>query len=195
MCIQYFLGISDPVGAFTSASLMTAGGGAFLYNIDDIILAAPVAADGDGDGVPDDIDNCPAVPNGPSALHPDDQGISQRNTDGDALGDACDPDDDNDGLTDIEEAALGTNRLLADSDNDGVNDGAEVAFGSDPLIADTCDIDSSAGPSVGDLLLLQQHLSGAITLSEAEQSACDIYTDGELTISDQLRLEQLLSTP
>ena len=42
-------------------------------------------------------------------------------------------DSDMDGLSDAEEARLGTNRLSADSDGDGVSDGAEVLSGSKPL--------------------------------------------------------------
>ena len=45
--------------------------------------------DSDGDSIVDVDDNCPNVSN-----------PSQANTDGDASGDACDSDDDNDGLTD-----------------------------------------------------------------------------------------------
>jgi hypothetical protein len=45
--------------------------------------------DGDGDGVPDDSDNCPTTPNG-----------DQTDTDDDGQGDACDADDDNDGVPD-----------------------------------------------------------------------------------------------
>jgi hypothetical protein len=49
--------------------------------------------DGDGDGVPDSSDNCPAVANG-----------DQTDTDGDGAGDACDSDDDNDGVPDSGDA-------------------------------------------------------------------------------------------
>ena len=44
------------------------------------------------------------------------------NSDGDALGNNADPDDDNDGLSDSEEINLGTAPLNPDSDNDGISD-------------------------------------------------------------------------
>lgn len=58
---------------------------------------------------------------------------SEIDTDGDGLPDVCDPDDDNDGLTDAEELILGTDPLDPDTDGDGVNDGVEVLAGTDPL--------------------------------------------------------------
>jgi hypothetical protein len=83
--------------------------------------------DSDGDRVADLIDNCPDLPN-----------AKQNDTDFDSLGDACDDDDDNDGLTDYEEYLLGTSRVDWDSDDDGVGDGDEVnVLGSDPLSPDT----------------------------------------------------------
>jgi hypothetical protein len=54
---------------------------------------------------------------------------------GDGAGpDTGDParDSDGDGLTDLQEATLGTDPHLADSDGDGVDDGREVAYGTDP---------------------------------------------------------------
>ena len=51
---------------------------------------------------------------------------------GSASGDA-----DGDGLTDAEEAALGTRPGHFDTDGDGIGDGDEVAQGTDPLRADT----------------------------------------------------------
>lgn len=49
--------------------------------------------DTDGDGVKNSEDNCPLVSN-----------ADQENYDGDSQGDACDPDDDNDGILDEEDA-------------------------------------------------------------------------------------------
>lgn len=51
-------------------------------------------------------------------------------------------DDDGDGLSNAQEAALGTNPDAADTDGDGFSDGAEVAAGSDPL-------DSGSAPFPG----------------------------------------------
>lgn len=47
------------------------------------------------------------------------------------------PDTDGDGITDEEEANLGTNPNKADSDGDGVKDAGEEDLGTDPLVADT----------------------------------------------------------
>jgi len=64
---------------------------------------------------------------------------------GDGIGDVCDDDDDNDGLSDSQESLLGTNPLVADTDGDGFEDGVEVAAGSDPN--DPNDIPSGGVPA------------------------------------------------
>ena len=46
-------------------------------------------------------------------------------------------DSDGDGLSDAEEAELGTNPDAADTDGDGLSDSVEVALGTNPLLADT----------------------------------------------------------
>jgi Bacterial TSP3 repeat/Cytochrome c554 and c-prime len=76
-------------------------------------------ADSDADGIPDSQDNCPVDPN-----------PLQEDNDNDAQGDVCDPDDDNDGLSDAEEATIGTDPLLADSDGDGITDYDETLYDS-----------------------------------------------------------------
>ncbi|PIR88056.1 MAG: hypothetical protein COU10_01245 [Candidatus Harrisonbacteria bacterium CG10_big_fil_rev_8_21_14_0_10_45_28] len=48
-------------------------------------------------------------------------------TDGDRIGDILDEDDDNDGLTDEEEALLGTDSKKVDTDGDGLNDKEDPA--------------------------------------------------------------------
>lgn len=83
--------------------------------------------DTDGDGVDDDVDNCPLIAN-----------PLQENNDGDAEGDVCDADDDNDGLSDVDEVSYGTDAFNPDTDGDNLSDGDEVyTHGTNPLLADT----------------------------------------------------------
>lgn len=52
--------------------------------------------------------------------------VPDKDTDGDGTVDRLDSDDDNDGLTDEQEKAAGTNPLKADTDADGYNDQADA---------------------------------------------------------------------
>ena len=77
------------------------------------------------------------------------QNADQTNSDNDALGDACDLDDDNDGLPDDFEEANGLNPRSAhdarlDSDGDGLDNLTEYHFGTDINNPD------SDGDGVGD---------------------------------------------
>lgn len=86
----------------------------------------PTKADTDDDGFPDGSDNCPGVDN------PD-----QKDSDGDGLGDACDPDPeekdaDSDTLNDGRERVVGTDPENYDSDGDGRIDKEELEKDSDP---------------------------------------------------------------
>ncbi len=82
------------------------------------------APDTDNDGILNTVDNCPVVAN-----------ADQRNTDLDDAGDACDSDDDNDGVTDAAEDELGTDPLVADTDGDTWSDSKELSCRSDPRVA------------------------------------------------------------
>ncbi len=65
-------------------------------------------------------------------------------TDGDGVGNRLDTDDDNDGLSDTEEQALGTNQYKSDTDGDGVGDKSDV-FPLDPS-----EQSDSDGDGIGD---------------------------------------------
>jgi hypothetical protein len=87
---------------------------------------------------------------------------------GDGIGDVCDEDDDNDGLSDAQEASLGTNPLVADTDGDGFDDGVEVAAGTDPLDPDDFPAGALQLPAIGLLgQLLLMGLLAAVGLSAA----------------------------
>ena len=119
------------------------------------------SSDSDDDGVADDVDNCPATPN-----------ADQANFDDDDLGDACDPDDDNDGVSDGDDAfpldpsessdidgdGLGDN-ADPDDDNDGQSDTDEAACGSDPTNAASTSPDSD-GDHVPDCVDLDDDNDG-----------------------------------
>ncbi len=106
--------------------------------------------DDDNDGVLDEYDSCPLVPNKDNQL----------DTDGDGMGDACDDDDDNDGILDTEDnCPLIANPDQLDTDGDGKgdvcdedddNDGVLNASDNCPTVANLDQLDTD-GDGIGDV--------------------------------------------
>lgn len=146
--------------------------------------------DTDSDGVCDKVDNCPSVAN-----------ANQLDTDGDKLGDACDPDDDNDGLSDTFELSIGTDPLKADTDGDGLSDYIEVNYdgnpnaytpGTDlnPLAADT---DGDGLGDAGDPLpLLFNYNDGDVAPLGAPNGSLD---SGDVLVEQRIVLKMVATTP
>ena len=104
-------------------------------------------SDGDGDGGVDALDNCADVSNS-----------NQANFDGDALGDVCDSDDDNDQMPDAWETNYGLNPLdpgdaAGDLDGDGISNLDEYLGGGDPTVADVVDADVPLLPPLAMVIL------------------------------------------
>jgi len=128
--------------AATNSPMVQVGKHIFMANGNDsapdgvtTIMGFTETYDADDDNILSENDNCKFYPN-----------IDQANNDNDNLGDVCDDDDDNDGLLDITELALGTNPKQADSDGDGSDDATEISLGTDPL--DSNDVPGQTSSSI-----------------------------------------------
>jgi PKD repeat protein len=132
---------STPTNTPTPTATYTPGGPTDTPTLTATSTPTGCAQDIDCDGVADAQDNCPSVGN-----------PGQQNSNGEivplpspapqndatnplasALGDACNPDVDMDGLTAAQETVAGTDPANADSDGDRQLDGPEVRCGSNPL--------------------------------------------------------------
>jgi hypothetical protein len=127
----------------TSIMGLEIGPNGHLYYVDngqDEVVRIDPYTDEDGDGVGDEVDNCPNIAN-----------PLQANFDNDSMGDVCDSDDDNDSVLDIDDqCAQGqldwTATLSTDHDGDGCLDATE-----DPDDDNDGVIDGSDLCSTGDL--------------------------------------------
>ena len=91
------------------------------------------------------------------------------------------PQSDADTLTDFQEVVLGTDPLDADTDSDGYNDDVEVAAGSNPLDGNSTpsnaadgDVNGDGTVDTADLLLAMRILTGSYIPSGAEQARWDM---------------------
>jgi subtilisin family serine protease len=140
--------------------------------------------DSDGDTVIDALDNCP-----------NDANTDQSNVDGDMLGDVCDPDADDDGLLNTDEAIYETEPLVYDTDSDGVSDGDEVnVYSTNPNASNVGDVGPRNSPdnqlNTADLVVMSRLVTGVITPTELEPILADINDDDQIDVVDLLLLQQ-----
>lgn len=114
----FFSGV-DPFGPPGSVSGIGLNGG-FTF----LVLNPVTAADADGDGVPDSIDNAP-----------DDANPDQADQDGDGIGDVADPDVDGDGVDNaLDNAPTVPNPGQEDNDSDGQGDVIDLDDDNDGVL-------------------------------------------------------------
>jgi beta-glucanase (GH16 family) len=114
---------------------------------------------------------------------------STLDTDNDLIPNHLDPDDDDDGLSDVEEHEWGTYIHLADSDGDGFNDFEETQAGSSPIS------DNWTPDNAGELLINgdfskgynEWHLTGFQTVG-SQVTRYDSFL-GEISLEDYVTLQ------
>jgi hypothetical protein len=130
--------------------------------------------DADCDGIADGADNCPGT-----------AGADQTDTDGDGLGNLCDPDDDGDGIGDIgDRCPLVSNPLQEDADNDLIGDACDACPADPTNDADGDRICGQSDNCPSDANPDQGNLDG-----DAQGDVCDL-NDGFILIRwvDQTRM-------
>jgi len=156
----------NPYGGYPLLTTLTSGGTSNVYDLVPLTLyvVAEEPADSDGDGVPDDQDNCPDIAN-----------ADQTNGDGDGAGDACDgcPDD----AAKIDAGVCGCGVADDDSDGDGVEDCLDNC--PDDINPDQADSD---GNGIGD------------ACEAVDQCACkgDMNDDGQIDLEDLQMVANML---
>jgi hypothetical protein len=114
----------------------------------ELLIQGTIEPDADGDRLGDESqDNCTGLAN------PD-----TTNTDGDALGDACDPDDDNDTVADASDnCPLAANSSQSNVDGDALGDACDLI--------DNRPIDGDVPTPVLGRLLVARTISGTVTIA------------------------------
>ena len=124
----------------TSIMGLEIGPNGHIYYVDngqDEVVRIDPYTDEDGDGVGDEVDNCPFIAN-----------PLQANFDNDSLGDVCDSDDDNDLIPDNQDQCMKgqldwSSTMLNDHDGDGCLDSSEDMDDDNDAVVDASDLCST----------------------------------------------------
>lgn len=120
--------------------------------------------DSDGDGVSDNEDNCPAINN-----------PNQQDSDGDGMGDVCEPDTDGDSIIDdLDNCVYNFNPNQEDIDQDGIGD---ICEGNNDSDGDGFDDQNDNCPAINNPSQLDSDNDGI-------GDVCELDTDGDTIIDD-----------